>query len=135
MPSTVTTFDIYSLNACWSFTDLHQNDCVVPINEAIVTNVCGDGDCPFHGMLFFTCHDDFTHDLKTPRARILREMACKCMQNNPEDKDGHSANFIEQSGGKVVTNVSNSLTILVVKNENTNNNDERDRNKTVRRLK
>ena len=77
---------------------MHQNDCVVPINEAIVTNVCGDGDCPFHGMLFFTYHDDYTHDLKTPRARTLREMTCKYMQNNPEDKHGHTANFTEHSG-------------------------------------
>ena len=95
MSSTVTTLGIYSLNVCWSIGDLYQNDCIVPINEAIVTDVCGDGDCPFHGMLFFTYHDDFTQELKTPRAQILREMACKYMKNNPEDKHGHTANSTE----------------------------------------
>ena len=97
MPSIITTLDVYGLNVRWSFTDLCQNDCVIPIKETIVTNVCGDGDCPFHGMLFFTCHDDFTHDLKTPRAQILRKMTCNYMRNNPEDKHGHAANSVDHS--------------------------------------
>ena len=98
MPTPVTPFDICRQIVCWNFSSLSQNECIIPVYESIVCNVGADGDCPFHGMLFFTHHDDFTDDLKTPRARILREDTCAHMQTNPEQTHGQLAESANQSG-------------------------------------
>ena len=93
MPTPVTPFDICRQIVCWNFSSLSQNECIIPVHESIVCNVGADGDCPFHGMLFFTHHDDFTDDLKTPRAQLLRKDTCAHMQTNPEQTHGQLAEF------------------------------------------